>query len=72
MIDAWRQLYKKIYIHHATAGQAVLMNARPMLEGTDSWNTHPDIYYDNKESMAYLGKNSWKQKMWIHPDINLT
>lgn len=56
IIDAWQQLYKKIYIHHATAGQAVLMNARPMLEGTDSWNTHPDIYYDNKELWHIWGK----------------
>lgn len=49
ILNAWDNLYKKIYVHHATAGQSVLMNARPKLEGTDSWNTYPDIHYDNKE-----------------------
>lgn len=48
VIEAWRILYDSIYIHHATCGQAVLMNARPMLVGTDSWNTYPDIHYDNR------------------------
>lgn len=48
VIEAWRILHDSIYIHHATCGQAVLMNARPMLVGTDSWNTYPDIHYDNR------------------------
>lgn len=25
------------------------MNARPMLVGTDSWNTYPDITYNNRD-----------------------
>lgn len=49
ILDAWDNLYTKIYVHHSTAGQSVLMNARPKLEGTDSWNTYPDIHYDNKD-----------------------
>lgn len=45
--EAWRMMHDSIYNHMATCGQAVLMNARPMLRGTDSWNTYPDIFYDN-------------------------
>lgn len=47
VIDAWKLMHDSIYNHMATCGQAVLMNARPMLVGTDSWNTYPDIFYDN-------------------------
>lgn len=47
VIEAWRLMHDSIYNHMATCGQAVLMNARPMLVGTDSWNTYPDIFYDN-------------------------
>lgn len=47
VIEAWRTMHDSIYNHMATCGQAVLMNARPMLRGTDSWNTYPDIFYDN-------------------------
>ena len=47
VIDAWKVLHDSVYNHLATCGQAVLMNARPMLVGTDSWNTYPDIFYDN-------------------------
>ncbi len=47
VISAWRALHDSIYTHEATCGQAVLINARPMLVGTDSWNTYPDIFYDN-------------------------
>lgn len=46
--DAWRLMHDSIYNHMATCGQAVLINARPMLVGTDSWNTYPDIFYDNR------------------------
>lgn len=49
ILKAWDSLHKKIYKKHATAGQAVLMNARPMLVGTDSWNTYPDITYNNRD-----------------------
>lgn len=45
--DAWRLMHDSIYNHMATCGQAVLINARPMLVGTDSWNTYPDIFYNN-------------------------
>lgn len=47
VVEAWRVMHDSIYNHMATCGQAVLMNARPMLVGTDSWNTYPDIFYDN-------------------------
>ena len=47
VIEAWKVLHDSVYNHLATCGQAVLMNARPMLVGTDSWNTYPDIFYDN-------------------------
>ena len=47
VISAWRTLHDSIYTHEATCGQAVLINARPMLVGTDSWNTYPDYFYDN-------------------------
>ncbi len=47
VLEAWKILHDSIYIRHATCGQAVLMNARPMLVGTDSWNTYPDIHYSN-------------------------
>ena len=47
ILKAWDSLHRKIYTKHSTAGQAVLMNARPMLIGTDSWNTYPDIHYSN-------------------------
>jgi hypothetical protein len=35
------------------------------------------IINGNKEKynillLDIIGENSWKQKMWIHPDINLT
>ena len=49
IIKAWEALHDKIYTRHATCGQAVLMNARPRLVGTKSWNTYPDIHYDNTE-----------------------
>lgn len=49
ILEAWDLLHRKIYTKHTTAGQAVLMNARPMLVGTDSWNTHPDIHYNNHD-----------------------
>lgn len=49
ILKAWDSLHKKIYKKYATAGQAVLMNARPMLVGTDSWNTYPDITYNNRD-----------------------
>ena len=49
ILKAWDSLHRKIYTKHTTAGQAVLMNARPMLVGTDSWNTFPDIHYNNHD-----------------------
>lgn len=45
----WVQLHKQIYKDYARAGQSTLTNARPTLVGTDSWNTHPDINYENKD-----------------------
>lgn len=47
ILKAWDLLYREIYTKHVVAGQAVLINARPMLVGTDSWNTYPDIHYKN-------------------------
>lgn len=49
VVDAWTDLHNNIYNHMATCGQAVLINARPMLVGTDSWNTYPDIHYNNAD-----------------------
>lgn len=54
VVKAWELLHQKIYTKHATCGQAVLMNARPMLVGTDSWNTYPDIHYKNVELWEIL------------------
>lgn len=54
VLEAWRLLHRDIYVKHSTCGQAVLMNARPMLVGTDSWNTYPDIHYDNKKLWGIL------------------
>lgn len=54
VVKAWEWLHQKIYTKHATCGQAVLMNARPMLIGTDSWNTYPDIHYKNVELWEIL------------------
>ncbi|EJW91928.1 Alpha-N-acetylglucosaminidase, partial [gut metagenome] len=42
-------LYEKIYIAPSLCGQAVLINARPQLEGVQGWNTHPEYKYDNKD-----------------------
>lgn len=49
IIKAWRAMHQKIYTKHATCGQSVLMNARPRLTGTKSWNTNPDIHYANND-----------------------
>ena len=49
IIKAWRALHQKIYTEHATCGQSVLMNARPRLTGTKSWNTSPGIHYANND-----------------------
>lgn len=49
IVAAWQKLYNNIYNNMATCGQAVLINARPMLVGIDSWNTYPDIHYDNAD-----------------------
>lgn len=49
IIKAWRALHQKIYTEHATCGQSVLMNARPRLTGTKSWNTNPGIHYANND-----------------------
>lgn len=56
VIEAWRMMHDSIYNRMATCGQAVLMNARPMLVGTDSWNTYPDIFYDNATLWAIWQK----------------
>lgn len=47
VIEAWKRLHKEIYTRPALCGQAVLINARPQLEGVQGWNTHPEIHYDN-------------------------
>ncbi len=47
ILKAWEELHQKIYTSLATGGQAVLMNARPRLIGIKSWNTNPNIHYDN-------------------------
>ena len=47
VVEAWKQLHQDIYTETAKCGQAVLMNARPQLVGTNSWNTYPDIHYPN-------------------------
>ena len=47
IIKAWKQLYEKIYTSAALCGQAVLMNARPQLEGVEGWNTLPGYDYKN-------------------------
>lgn len=49
ILNAWKDLHEKIYTAPSTCGQAVLMNARPRLVGTKSWNTYPDIHYDNND-----------------------
>lgn len=56
IMNAWKGLHAKIYTKLATCGQAVLMNARPRLVGTKSWNTYPDIHYDNSDLW-----NIWKE-----------
>lgn len=58
VLNAWELLHRKIYTKHATAGQAVLMNARPKLVGTDSWNTFPDIHYNNNDLWEI-----WKEQL---------
>lgn len=45
--SAWRKLHEDIYTKPALCGQAVLINARPQLEGVQGWNTHPEYHYDN-------------------------
>lgn len=45
--SAWQKLYEDIYTKPALCGQAVLINARPQLEGVQGWNTHPEYHYDN-------------------------
>ena len=45
IVKAWKQLYEKIYTSAALCGQAVLMNARPQLEGVEGWNTLPGYDY---------------------------
>lgn len=49
ILKAWEALHQKIYTEYATCGQSVLMNARPRLIGTKSWNTNPGIHYDNND-----------------------
>lgn len=49
ILKAWKELHEKIYTAPSTCGQAVLINARPQLVGTKSWNTYPDIHYDNND-----------------------
>lgn len=56
IVNAWKGLHEKVYTKLATCGQAVLMNARPRLVGTKSWNTYPDIHYDNYDLW-----NIWKE-----------
>ena len=45
--SAWQKLHEYIYTKPALCGQAVLINARPQLEGVQGWNTHPEYHYDN-------------------------
>lgn len=45
--SAWQKLHEDIYTKPAICGQAVLINARPQLEGVQGWNTHPEYHYDN-------------------------
>ena len=45
--SAWQKLHEDIYTKPALCGQAVLINARPQLEGVQGWNTHPEYHYDN-------------------------
>ncbi len=45
---AWKGLYEQVYQHVALCGQAVLINARPQLEGVQGWNTYPEYHYDNR------------------------
>ena len=47
IVKAWKQLYEKIYTSAALCGQAVLMNARPQLEGVEGWKTLPGYDYKN-------------------------
>ncbi|MEG2219730.1 MAG: alpha-N-acetylglucosaminidase [Muribaculaceae bacterium] len=47
ILKAWEMLHEQIYTKHTVCGQSVLINARPKLVGIDSWNTHPEIHYDN-------------------------
>lgn len=49
IIKAWRALHQNIYTEYAICGQSVLMNARPRLTGTKSWNTNPGIHYANND-----------------------
>jgi alpha-N-acetylglucosaminidase len=61
ILKAWEDLHQKIYTKYATCGQAVLMNARPRLIGTQSWNTYPDIHYDNNDLWQI-----WKELLKAH------
>lgn len=56
ILRAWKALHKKIYIAPSLCGQAVLMNARPQLEGVQGWNTFPDYEYNNKDLWAIWGE----------------
>ena len=47
IVKAWQDLYGLVYNKVALCGQAVLINARPQLEGVQGWNTHPEYHYDN-------------------------
>lgn len=49
IVEAWKELYAKVYTETALCGQAVLINARPQLEGVQGWNTHPEYHYDNAD-----------------------
>ncbi|EJW95869.1 Alpha-N-acetylglucosaminidase, partial [gut metagenome] len=55
VLKAWNDLYQKVYIAHSLCGQAVLMNARPQLEGVQGWNTFPDYKYDNLDLWTIWG-----------------
>ena len=55
VLKAWKELHEKIYIAPSLCGQAVLMNARPQLEGVQGWNTFPEYKYDNKDLWAIWG-----------------
>ena len=55
VLNAWKELYEKIYIAPSICGQAVLMNARPQLEGVQGWNTFPEYKYKNKDLWTIWG-----------------